>query len=435
MAAVSRLSFLLSAGLVVLALALVAPAAHADDAGASAVVVHGVPGLTVDVYVNGDLALPSFEPGTVTDPIALPAGTYALAITAEGGDPDDPVLAGSATLADGDNVSIVAHLDADGGAALSIFANDLSQPAAGEGRVVVRHVAAAPAVDVAVKQRWFRWLRHIGTLEDLENGDDADADLRAGRYLAAILPAGGKKPVAPLAKLRVKRDRATIVYAVGSLEGGTFQLLVQNLALTGTTAAVSVVHGVPGLTVDVYVNGDLTLPSFEPGTITDPLALPPGTYEVAIVAEGGDPDSPAISGEATVAAGDNVSLVAHLDADGTPVLGAFVNNDAASGAVRSRFVVRHTAAAPAVDARLERCVGWRYVLWAKLRNLVNGDQKQRVVFPGYYRASVNLAGMPSAVVLGPASLSLKPRMLYVAYAVGSAADDTLDLLVQALPLR
>ena len=67
------------------------------------------------------------------------------------------------------------------------------------------------------------------------------------------------------------------MYAVGSLEGGTFGLLTQHLALPGTTADVSVVHGVPGLTVDVYVNGKLTLPGFKPGTITDPLALPAGT--------------------------------------------------------------------------------------------------------------------------------------------------------------
>ena len=43
---------------------------------------------------------------------------------------------------------------------------------------------------------------------------------------------------------------------------------------------VYVVHGVPGLTVDVYVNGDLTLPGFEPETIAGPLSLPEGDYNI-----------------------------------------------------------------------------------------------------------------------------------------------------------
>ncbi|MGB3829110.1 MAG: DUF4397 domain-containing protein, partial [Ornithinimicrobium sp.] len=60
---------------------------------------------------------------------------------------------------------------------------------------------------------------------------------------------------------------------------------------------VSVLHAVPGLTVDVYVNGEETLPDFEPGTLTDPLTLPAGDYDIEVYAAGADPetDDPAIS--------------------------------------------------------------------------------------------------------------------------------------------
>ena len=51
------------------------------------------------------------------------------------------------------------------------------------------------------------------------------------------------------------------------------------VAADDDTGTVTVVHGVPGLTVDVYVNGGLTLPDFAPGTITDPLTLPAFTRE------------------------------------------------------------------------------------------------------------------------------------------------------------
>ena len=50
-------------------------------------------------------------------------------------------------------------------------------------------------------------------------------------------------------------------------------------AATSDTATVSILHAVPGLTVDVYANGDAILTDFEPGTITDPLTLPAGDYE------------------------------------------------------------------------------------------------------------------------------------------------------------
>ena len=39
-------------------------------------------------------------------------------------------------------------------------------------------------------------------------------------------------------------------------------------AQTASGGTVTVLHGIPDLTVDVYVNGDLTLDDFAPGTVT-----------------------------------------------------------------------------------------------------------------------------------------------------------------------
>ena len=55
-------------------------------------------------------------------------------------------------------------------------------------------------------------------------------------------------------------------------------------AATGSSAKLSVLHGVPDLTVDVWVNGERTLDDFTPGTLAGPLDLPAGTYSVAITA-------------------------------------------------------------------------------------------------------------------------------------------------------
>ncbi len=51
----------------------VAPASAADTATVS--VLHAVPDLPVDVYANGERLIDDFQPGTLTDPLQLPAGS------------------------------------------------------------------------------------------------------------------------------------------------------------------------------------------------------------------------------------------------------------------------------------------------------------------------------------------------------------------------
>ena len=85
-------------------------------------------------------------------------------------------------------------------------------------------------------------------------------------------------------------------------------------------AQLSVLHGVPGLTVDVWVNGERTLDDFAPGTLAGPLALPPGDYDLAITAaDAADASAPVIGPvKVTLAANGNYTAVANLDAAGTP---------------------------------------------------------------------------------------------------------------------
>ena len=71
---------------------LLAVLAFASPLGAAAgdgtvYVVHGVPGVSVDVYVNGNKTLPNFAPGKVAGPLSLPAGSYAIKIFKAGADP------------------------------------------------------------------------------------------------------------------------------------------------------------------------------------------------------------------------------------------------------------------------------------------------------------------------------------------------------------
>jgi hypothetical protein len=190
-------------------------------------------------------------------------------------------------------------------------------------------------------------------------------------------------------------------------------------------ASVSVVHGIPNTPVNVFVNGKLTLRNFRPGTVAGPLSLPAGSYQVRVfpAANTSGSGNPVISATAQVPAGANVSLVAHLTASGSPTITPFVNDVSRVPAGQARLVVRHTAAAPAVDVR----AGGTPVI----RGLTNPKQQALTVPAGTVRADVVLAGT-STVAIGPANLSLREGTATVVYAIGSAEQKTLGLVVQTI---
>ncbi|MFC9953827.1 DUF4397 domain-containing protein [Streptomyces prasinus] len=189
-------------------------------------------------------------------------------------------------------------------------------------------------------------------------------------------------------------------------------------------ASVTVFHGVPGLTVDLYANGNELIPDFKPGTLTEPRSLDPGTYDIEVFADGEGPDGdPAIQESVEIPAGANATLAAHLDAQGTPVLTAFVNDTSKVPAGQSRLTVRHVAAAPAVDVR----AGGEPVV----EGLTNPNEKSLEVPAGTVSADVVLAGTDT-VVIGPADLDLAEGAGTVVYAWGSAEDENLALKTQTI---
>jgi len=204
----------------------------------------------------------------------------------------------------------------------------------------------------------------------------------------------------------------------------------QTIASTGV---VTVIHGVPGLVVDVYVNGALTLPGFKPGTITPPIQLPEGNYYIQITPQGQDTTQTVIKGSAFLPAGANASIIAHLTESGMPTLSVYVNNLQGLGEDKSRLVVRHDAAAPAVDVNLYRGRKAKKFV-AKFPNLSNPNELSADVHPGRYAATLVPAGT-STVVFGPAPLRLKPGVEYIVYAFGSLSDKSFGLLVQTIDLR
>jgi hypothetical protein len=238
-------ALLSAAALVAVPAAMTAPASAAQ-AEATVSVLHAVPDLTVDVYANGEELIPDFAPGTLTDPLTLPAGTYDLQVFADGDNPDnaEPAIeANGVEVPAGANATVVAHLDAEGNPVLTPVVNDVSATEAGQARLVVRHTAAAPAVDVRADGEVL--------FPGLANPDEASGDVPAGTYSADVTLAGENQAVLGPADLQLAEGTATIVYAWGSAEAGNLDLAVQTI--DGLHSAPS---GVPGGETGAAALGD-----------------------------------------------------------------------------------------------------------------------------------------------------------------------------------
>jgi len=219
--------------------------------------------------------------------------------------------------------------------------------------------------------------------------------------------------------------RLTALALTAGLAGSTLLGLAATPASAAGTSDVSILHGVPGLTVDVYANGAKLLSNFTPGTLTDPVKLPENTYDLAVFPAGQGPTgTPAIEAKGVkVPAGANLTVVAHLDAAGKPVLTPFVNDTSKVAPGKARLTVRHTAAAPAVDVRANGAVAFK--------GLTNPNEAKADLPAGSITADVVLAGT-GTVAIGPANLDLAEGSNTIVYAWGSAGDKNLKLATQTI---
>ncbi len=244
---------LLSRG--VMALALVAAVfaatpAFAQDAPVTLRVLHGIPGLDVspdvdpelpvDVLVNDAICLLSgFTFPNIAGPFTIPAGTYNIKISlANTLEPcgNDAVVEADVPLEAGESVTIAAHLSADGMPTAGKFVNNFSAPDAGNARLIAHHLAAAPAVDVLARLGFPP--STIVFVPGAANGAQAMGMAPAGSLTLQIAPAGSGRSIFNRV-VRLRPGLTYLVFAVGSLENGTFELIVEPVGgIKGTTIAL-----------------------------------------------------------------------------------------------------------------------------------------------------------------------------------------------------
>ncbi len=242
------MSWVRTAGLGALACALAVPAAimsaspvagstpAARAAAATVSVLHAIPAGSgvgvVDVYAGRTLLADNLAPGQLTT-VKVPGGTYNVVVLPNGGSPGTtaPLLSAPRTrVPAGANMTFTANLTAAGKPALNVFTNDTTTVGRGKGRLTVRHIAAAPPVDV----------RTSGSvlLADLRNPRQANAGLNAGNYRLDVVLAGTRKVVLGPTTVTIRNKPGTgdmgtntIVYVWGSAVDGSLKQAVQNVRI------------------------------------------------------------------------------------------------------------------------------------------------------------------------------------------------------------
>lgn len=193
----------------VVALSWVAAAGPAAAQTAEITFLHAIPGVEVEVWANGDVLIDGFEVGDREDLSALAGETL---VDLELRDPASgtPIIVsdtGSDTLPADGSWTIVAHLDDTGQPVLSVFNDDDSLVAAGEGRLTIRHVADTGPIFAVVNGEPFG--------DGIGNAMQATKALEEGSYEVLLFDESDELFVDP-ANFQLEEGQSLILYAVGS---------------------------------------------------------------------------------------------------------------------------------------------------------------------------------------------------------------------------
>ena len=195
------------------------PAASAAPGDfATVTVVHAIPDTVVDVEVDDDVVVDDFEPQGVDGPVVLTSGLHTIDVTSSDGLTD--VVSEEVDLTGGGNYTVVAHLDAAGDPALTLFENNYEPVDSGMSEVVVRHVAEAPTVDVLDAAD------DSVMASELDNAGEQSAFVTAGTPTIEVVATGTTEPALVDAEVDLAEQTKNFVYVIGSEPDETLALVV-----------------------------------------------------------------------------------------------------------------------------------------------------------------------------------------------------------------
>jgi hypothetical protein len=212
-------------------------ASRAAAAAAQVTIVHGLRGKLVDVYVDGALLLPAFEPDKITDPTAVAAGPHKIELRDAGAAiTSTPNATATADLAPGSATTIVAYFGDNDTWTVATYPSVEPAPSiAGRGRLVFRNNSSAGPVDISVDGALV--VQHL--VAPLEAVDEVGA-----RPAHRVEVRGSSGVVVPADDVEVTAGRTRILYLVGS--GSDLTWLTQE-ALPTASRPSSIATGNSGL--------------------------------------------------------------------------------------------------------------------------------------------------------------------------------------------
>ena len=206
-------------------------------------IIHGLPDIKVDVYLDKELILDDVTPNTVSDPIEVEDGLHDIEIRDfQSGPSAVPILSAlDIDIRDGANLSAIAFLGTNQDFSLSVFENDISNIKEGHARVTVRHAAQAANADVLADGNVL--------FSELNNRTEGKSEVPVGTYDITIAPTGTTDTVFGPMELELREGNHIIIFAVGSLDNDTFSIVWQ--AVTGLTDSPDAINsGNSGLVSD-----------------------------------------------------------------------------------------------------------------------------------------------------------------------------------------
>lgn len=185
---------------------------------------------------------------------------------------------------------------------------------------------------------------------------------------------------------------------------------------------VTLLHGIPGATVDVAVGGEVLIPGFEPGATQDLTPFAGQTLMDVEVRAAGTEDVVVSAPELAVPDDGMYLVVAHLAEDGTPTITPFQLDDTPTADGQGRLTAIHAAAAAAVDVSSgeDRVV----------ENLSNGNLAALELPAGPISGlKVGATGQAPLLDIPPADLAAGTNLAVLA--VGSFDEATITFYSQA----
>jgi hypothetical protein len=288
--------------LLLLALSMTGVLAQTDDTGLVRF-VHAIPGASaIDIYIDGSLSISNLEFGEASTFLHSPTGDRLLSVMQTGS--TTPLWEQTYNAAAGSAQTFVAASASE--ARFQVYVDDLTAIALGKARLTAIHaIAGGPDVDLILTDG-----RPV--IPGLKAGAPAGTlDVPAFAYDFAVVPAGGSAETAvltpPALPLASGTSYAVVIYGTAESPAA----LVLSAATNGDASGglVRIAHGVAGApAVDVYLNDTLAVPSLAFGEMTEHVALPSGSYTVAL--RGAGSETNLLSADVEVAAGQAVTIAA-----------------------------------------------------------------------------------------------------------------------------